>query len=58
METRSGTYPERWRAGSRVEGLVGEVDREGVEACRLGFLVDDDIADGAAVEPERVSAVR
>ena len=47
---------QRWWIGSRLGGLVGEVDREGVEARRLGFLVDD-IADGAAVEPERVSAV-
>jgi hypothetical protein len=46
----------RRRMRSQVEGLVGEMDRDGVEARHLGFLIGDDIADGAVVEPERLSA--
>ena len=46
------------RVRVQVESLVGEMDRDGVEARRLVSLFGGDITDSAVVEPERLSAVR
>jgi hypothetical protein len=43
---------------SHVEALVGENDRDGIDACRLAFLIGNNMTDSAFVEPECLSTVR
>ena len=42
---------------SHVETLVGENDRDGVDACRLAILIGNNMTDSAVVEPECLSTV-
>lgn len=48
---------ERGRTQSRVETLVGENDRDSVDACRLAFLIGNNMTDSAVIEPECLSTV-
>ena len=48
---------ERGWTQSHVGALVGENDRDGVDACRLAFLVGNNMADSAVIKPECLSTV-